>query len=79
MSTYTSSAVAVAELTVGEFKLMIEETVENKLLEMLGDPDEGLDLRERVQARLRQTMEAERQGTKPIPAKEAAARLGLEW
>ena len=69
----------VAELTVDELKQIIEETVEQKLTEMLGDPDEGLGLREEIEARLRHSLEAERRGTRGIPAQEVAAQLGLEW
>jgi len=47
----------VVELTPAEFQKMlqdvVETTVERKLLEMLGDPDEGLSMRETFQARLR--------------------------
>jgi hypothetical protein len=50
-----------------------------KLEEMLGDPDEGLELREEIKARLRRSLEAERRGAKGIPAQEVAAQLGLEW
>jgi len=46
----------VAELTPAEFQKMLEDvvgtTVERKLLELLGDPDEGLGIRETFQARL---------------------------
>ncbi|TEU12343.1 MAG: hypothetical protein E3J21_21250 [Anaerolineales bacterium] len=69
----------VAELTVDEFKQIIEEVVEQKLAEMLGDPDEGLELREEIKARLRRSLEAERRGAKGIPAQEVTAQLGLEW
>jgi hypothetical protein len=72
-------SVTVAELSVDEFKRVIETTVEQKLLEMLGDPDEGLELREEIKERLQRTMEAERKGTRGISAQEVAARLGLEW
>jgi len=69
----------VAELTVDEFKQLIATTVEWKLSEMLGDPDEGLELREEIKDRLRRSLEAERHGVKGIPAQEVAAQLGLEW
>jgi hypothetical protein len=72
-------SITVAELSVDEFKLVIETTVEQKLLEMLGDPDEGLELREEIKKRLQCTMEAEQKGTRGIPAQEVAARLDLEW
>jgi len=69
----------VAELTVDEFKQLIATTVEWKLSEMLGDPDEELELREEIKDRLRRSLEAERHGVKGIPAQEVAAQLGLEW
>lgn len=69
----------VAELAVDEFKRLLEETVEQELLEMFGDPDEGLELREGIKARLRRSLEAQRRGTRGIPAQEVAAQLGLEW
>jgi len=69
----------VAELTVDQLRQIIQEAVEQKISEMLGDPDEGLELREEIKARLRRSLEAERSGAKGIPAQEVAAQLGLEW
>jgi len=69
----------VAELTVDELKQVIEATVEQKLLEMLGDPDEGLELREEIKTRLLRTLQAEQTGARGIPAQEVASELGLEW
>jgi hypothetical protein len=69
----------VAELTVDELKYIIQEAMEQKLSEMLDDPDEGLELREEIKARLRRSLEAERRGARGIPAQEVAAQLGLEW
>jgi hypothetical protein len=34
----------VAQMTKGELREMIEASVERKLLELLGDPDEGLPI-----------------------------------
>ena len=42
----------VAQMTEDELKEMIGAIVEQKLLEILGDPDEGLGIRESVRARL---------------------------
>ena len=67
------------ELTVDELKQIIGEAVEQKLSEMLGDPDEGLELREEIKARLRRSLELEHRGTRGIPAQEVAAQLGVEW
>ena len=46
----------VVELTVDEFRRIIEETIEQKLSEMLGDPDEGLELRPEFEQRLRRSL-----------------------
>jgi hypothetical protein len=69
----------VAELTVDESRYIIQEAMEQKLSEMLGDPDEGLELREEIKARLQRSLEAERRGVRGIPTQEVAAQLGLEW
>ncbi len=68
----------VGELTVDELKQIIQEAVGQKLSEMLGDPDEGLELREEVEDRLRRSLVAERRGARGIPAQEVAAQLGPE-
>jgi len=58
----------VAELTVDELKQIIQEAVEQKLAEMLDDPDEGLELREEIKARLRRSLDAERRGAREVAA-----------
>jgi len=69
----------LADLTVDEFKQLIATTVEWKLMEILGDPDEGLELREEIKDRLRRSLETERRGARGISAQDVAAQLGLEW
>lgn len=69
----------VGELTLEEFRRIVEQVLEEKMLELLGDPDEGLILREEVEARLQQTLEAERSGVRGLPSHEVVKRLGLEW
>ncbi len=47
----------VAQMTKDELQKMIEAIIEQKLIELLGDPDEGLPLRKSVRDRLlRQSM-----------------------
>ncbi len=38
----------VAELTADELKLLIKGSIEEKMIEMFADPDEGLELKEDV-------------------------------
>ena len=45
-------AATVAKMTKHELKEIIESTVEKKLIELLGDPDQGLVLRKTLKERL---------------------------
>ena len=45
-------AATVAKMTKRELKEMIETAIERKLIELLGDPDEGLPVRKAMRARL---------------------------
>ena len=74
-----SSQIFVKDLTIDEFKTLIEETVEQKLLELVSDPDQGLELKKEVIARLKRSTAREQRGTKAIPARQVAKKLGLEW
>ncbi len=49
---------SVADLTIDEFKDLIKEVVSQTILEMLGDPDEGLELRDEIRDRLRRSLAA---------------------
>lgn len=69
----------VADLTVDELKSLIREVVTQTILEILGDPDEGLELQEEVKERLRRSLAATQTGAKLVPVEEVAAKLGLEW
>ena len=48
----------VAQMTRGELREMIETIVEHKLLELLGDPDEGLPIRKAIRDRLLRQQQA---------------------
>lgn len=60
-------AATVAELTPAELRAMIEEVVRDELLDVVGDPDEGLELRPEVRAQLEVQRERVRQGDLGIP------------
>lgn len=68
----------VTQLTIEQLKALIEDTVETKLQELMGDPDAGLELREEVKERLRRSLAAEKRGQKHIPMEEVVRRLGLD-
>lgn len=65
------------DLSVEDFRALIGDVVEEKLRELLGDPDEGLELRPEVRERLLNRLNQSPQET--IPVSEVARRLGLEW
>lgn len=44
----------VAQMTKAELEELLETIIERKLMEILGDPDEGLEVREAVRDRLLQ-------------------------
>ena len=67
----------VADLSVEELKALIAEIMEDKLGEILGDPDWGLDLKEDVQRRLKESLANLKKGKGGIPAEEVAQKLGF--
>ena len=52
----------VADLTIGEFKTLVRESVAESIAELLGDPDEGLPLRDDFAEELRQSLKEVRDG-----------------
>jgi hypothetical protein len=68
----------VAQMTKDELREMIETIIEQKLLELVGDPDEGLPLRKTVRNRLLRQKEAVARGERGEPFEEVVQRLGLE-
>ena len=68
----------VGDLTVGELRELIRETVAEAIAELIDDPDEGLDLSDWVAARLAASQEAAATGLRnTTPLAEVAGRLGL--
>jgi len=69
----------VKELTVEQLKNLVQEAIEEKLEDIIGDPDLGLELREEIKERLRNSLAARQRGEKGIPIEEVARRAGLDW
>jgi hypothetical protein len=70
--------VTVAQMTKAELVELIESSIEQKLLEMLGDPDEGLPIRKSVRERLLRQKQAVTAGERGEPLDEVVRKLGLE-
>ncbi len=71
-------AATVAQMTKEELREMIETSIEQKLLEMLGDPDEGLEIKKSVRDRLLRQKKAVAAGERGEPFEDVVRRLGLE-
>jgi len=71
-------SVTVAQMSKDELKEIIAKTVEQKLLEMLGDPDEGLEIRKSVRARLLAQKRAVASGKRGQSLDTVVKRLGLQ-
>lgn len=64
-------------MTKAELKEMIETSIEQKLLELLGDPDEGLEIRKSIRNRLLRQKQAVATGERGEPFEDVVRRLGL--
>lgn len=65
-------------MTKGELREMIEASIEEKLLELLGDPDEGLPIRQSVRERMLRQRQDVAAGERGEALEDVIRRLGLE-
>ena len=65
----------ITDLTIDELKALVGGIVDDRLRELLGDPDLGKELGEAARARLKASLAA----TDRLDGDELAERLGLRW
>jgi hypothetical protein len=65
----------ISHLTPGELKDLVRGLVDDRLRELLGDPDLGLQLGEGLRARLQASLTS----TERLSGEELADQLGLQW
>lgn len=70
-------AKTVADMTATELRQLVSSAVEEKLMQLLGDPDEGLVLRENVRKRLLRQKRAVSKGERGESLETVARRLKL--
>ena len=70
---------AKVSMPTKELKDFVVEVVEEKLKEILGEPDYDLKLKDGIKKRLRRTFKAEEKGERWISAEEFAKKFGVEW
>jgi hypothetical protein len=65
----------LAQLTPDQLKELVRGLVDDRLRELLGDPDLGLQLGEGLQVQLKESLTK----TERISGDEVAEKLGLRW
>lgn len=65
----------VSDLTLDELRTLVSGIVDDRLRELLGDPDLGMELGEGVRVRLRQSLST----TERLSGEDVAEKLGLRW
>jgi len=68
----------VSDLTTEELKTLVREAVEQALVDVLADPDKGLELRQSMKIALEHSIRTVREGNVLYSAEEIAQDLGLE-
>ena len=65
----------IGDLSYDQLKELVQGLVDDRLRDLLGDPDLGLTLGEQVRARLKQSLAS----SDRVTGDEVAERLGLRW
>ncbi len=65
----------IGELSYDQLRELVQGVVDDRLRDLLGDPDLGLALGEQVRARLKQSLAS----SDRVTGDEVAERLGLRW
>ncbi len=65
----------IADLSYDQLKELVQGLLDDRLRDLLGDPDLGLALGEQVRARLKQSLAS----SERVTGDEIAERLGLRW
>ena len=68
----------ITRMTIDELRHLVESCVEEKLLEILGDPDEGLEVRRALKLKLVKQKKEVARGERGRPLRDVGKQLGLE-
>ena len=64
-----------SDLTLEELRELVKGIVDDRLRELLGDPDLGMEMGEAIRTRLKQSLASSAR----ITGEEVAEKLGLRW
>ncbi|HSN04674.1 hypothetical protein ACO9S2_16295 [Nitrospira sp. NS4] len=65
----------LSELTPQQLKDLVQGLVDDRIRELIGDPDLGLSLGEALRARLKESLQSKER----LSGEEVAEQLGLRW
>ena len=65
----------ISDLTLDDLKELVKGLVDDRLRDLVGDPDLGQPMSEAVRTRLKNSLVSEQ----PVTGEEIADRLGLRW
>lgn len=65
----------ISDLSLDELKELVKGLVDDRIRDLLGDPDLGLQLSDAVRTRLKNSLASETR----VTGDEMADRLGLRW
>jgi hypothetical protein len=65
----------LSQLTPQQLKELVQSLVDDRIRELIGDPDLGLALGDALQARLKESLA----GSERLSGDDVADRLGLRW
>ncbi len=65
----------ISDLTLDELKELVKGIVDDRLRELLGDPDLGMELGEAIRVRLKASLAS----TERLTGDDVAEKLGLKW
>jgi hypothetical protein len=65
----------LSQLSLEQFKELVRGIVDDRLRELLGDPDLGLQLGDSLHARLKESLSS----TERLSGEDIADQLGLRW
>ncbi len=65
----------LSDLTLEELKALVKGIVDDRLRELLGNPDLGMEMGEAIRARLKQSLASSAR----LTGEDVAEQLGLRW
>ena len=65
----------LSDLTLEELKALVKGIVDDRLRELLGNPDLGMEMGEAIRARLKQSLASSAR----LTGEDVAEKLGLRW